>query len=61
MALGINCALMTWAVQNFRIPKFSTWNWNNLNVMNPILTDEDTRPLYEKIKNLRNEIDHNKH
>lgn len=55
--LGLNTAIFTLAVHSFTLPKFMEYLRKSGESLNPILLDENTRPLTEKIDHLQRELD----
>ena len=57
LALGLNGALMNWAIQSFTIPKCFAKVKSTAEMFNPILTDKNFNELKEKIDLLQFDID----
>lgn len=54
--MGLNVALMNWAIQTFTLPKSFDHLQSTLNALNPVLLESQSGPLKQRIDTLKSEI-----
>lgn len=56
LGLGLNGALITWALQSFTLPTSFDYLKTTTESFNPILSESQSAPLKERIETLKSEI-----